>query len=186
MLGVCKSNGLFDLVPSKEFAYDCPFVISHPYRGGAAGYYVTPKGCLLFYNGAFYNPCRMSGKKCSSGTQKLVLTLAEITEGNERANTLVKFDVRDTGSGDVVGEWPIRFYDPNDRKNEVAKQTVERVLQWKATSSSASTGEDAFFEGANLEKMLHSVGQTYHGGSVGDSSRRYSCSGGHMQTPRGQ
>ncbi len=150
MLGVCKSNGLFELVPGKEFPYDCPFVISNPYNSGKAGYYVTPKGCLLFYKGSFYNPCRMSGKKCTSKTSKLALTLAEITEGSERANTLIKFDVRDAGSGDVVGEWPVTFYDADPKKNDVATQTVERLLRWKATSSSASTPEDAYFESANL------------------------------------
>lgn len=150
MLGVCKSNGLFDLVPKNEFAYDCPFVISNPYNGGAAGYYVTPKGCLLYYKGSFYNPCRQqqSQKRCNSKTVKVSFTVEEIVAAS--ADTLIRFDVRDAGSGEVVGEWPIKFYDIDQSKNTVASQVVERLLRWKATSSSASTAEDAAFEAENL------------------------------------
>ena len=150
MLGVCKSNGLFDLVPKKQFAYDCPFVISNPYSEGSAGYYVTPKGCLLYYKGSFYNPCRNPQKKCNSksSSQKASFTLEEIVAAS--ADTKIRFDVRDAGSGEVVGEWPIKFYDIDTSKNTVASQVVERLLRWKATSSSASTPEDAAFEAGGL------------------------------------
>ena len=64
MLAVCKGHGVFDMVPSTEVPYDCPFVITNAYSAG--NYYVTPTGCLLYYNKAFYNPCRHSTRPCTS------------------------------------------------------------------------------------------------------------------------
>lgn len=134
MLAVCKSNGLFDLVPKKEFAYDCPFVISDSYAQGSGQYYVTPtSACLLYYKGSFYNPCRHSTRPCkpASNAAKVVYTLAEITGASQKGNTLVKFDVRSTGSGEILGTWPIKFYDLDPAKNEVSAQVVARIMRWQ-------------------------------------------------------
>lgn len=118
MLAVCKSNRLFDIVPEKEFAYDCPFVVTTPYA--ARQYYVTPTGCLLYYRGSFYNPCRHPTKPCASAAAKVPFTAEEVAA--QAQHTLVRFDVRSTGSDEILGSWPVKFYDPDEGKNEVAAQ----------------------------------------------------------------
>lgn len=153
MLAVCKGNGLFDIVPEKEFAYDCPFVISDPYSQGK--HYVTPSGCMVYHAGSFYDPCRHPIKPCSS-TSKVTFSLQEIVAAG--ASTLVRFDVRSTGSGEVLGEWPIKFYDADEGKNAVAAQVVERILRWKATSSSSTGEEDAAFEAEGLTESAENRG----------------------------
>jgi hypothetical protein len=153
MLAVCKGNALFETVPAVQFAYDCPFLVSDDYS--LKSYYVTPNGgCLLYHKptDAFYNPCRMSTKPCEMA-RKSTLTLAQITGPSESANTLVRFDVRGTSdSSEILGSWPIRFYDADVEKNKVAAQIVERILRWEASSSSSSSPSSgaASFEADNL------------------------------------
>lgn len=157
MLAVCKGNALFETVPAVEFPYDCPFMVADSYAQG--NYYVTPNtgACLVYHKptDAFYNPCRMSTRPCEqTGSSKPALTLAQITGAAEAANTLVRFDVRSTSeTNEILGSWPIRFYDGDDQKNKVAAQIVERILQWEASSSSssASTEAGAEFEAANAD-----------------------------------
>ena len=152
MLAACKGVGAFSMIPEVEFPYQCPFVITTPYNKGAGGYYVTPtSGCLLYYNGAFYNPCRHTTKPCgtSSSGVKVSYTLDEITGLAQRSNTLIKFDVRSTGTDEILGSWPIKFYDKDPLKNEVAAQVVESILRWQATSSSSTSEEDMEFETEN-------------------------------------
>ncbi len=156
MLAVCKSNRLFDIIPDKEFAYECPFVITTPYS--QKRYYVTPSGCLLYYTGSFYNPCRHPTKACSNATAKVSFTLEEIVTGAAAAKTLIRFDVRSTGSDEILGSWPIKFYDLDESKNAVAVQVVERILRWQATSSSATSVEDSSFESANLAESAQNRG----------------------------
>jgi hypothetical protein len=155
MLAVCKSTGAFETVPTAEKAYDCPFVVTNSYRNGSTGYYVTPTGCLVYYNGAFYDPCRHASKLCTSPLSKVQFTLEEITAS---LHTLVKFDVRSTSSEEILGTWPIKFYDRDEGKNEVAAQVVERILRWQASSSSSSTEEDLEFETENLAEVSASRG----------------------------
>ena len=45
----------------------------------------------------------------------------------------------------------MKFYDDDQAKNDVAAQVVERILRWRATSSSSMGAEDAQFEAENLE-----------------------------------
>ena len=153
MLAVCKSNGVFDMIPGTEFAYDCPFTITTKYNTGT--YYVTPGSCLLYYAGEFFNPCRHSTKQCNSKTAagKPAFSVDEITGPQQRANTLVAFDVRSVGSGEILGVWPTKFYDKNESRNEVAVQVVERLLLWQASSSSTTTGQ----EGADFEALNYAV-----------------------------
>ena len=129
MLAVCKSNGIFDMIPSSEFAYDCPFTISTPYA--SKRYYVTPQSCLLYYSGEFFNPCRHSTKMCKGS--KPSFTVDEIVGPAQRANTLIGFDARGTGSGEILGTWPTKFYDLDASKNDVAVQVVERILRWQVS-----------------------------------------------------
>jgi hypothetical protein len=154
MLAVCNGNRVFDMVPETEKAYDCPFVISNPYSDGAAGYYVTPTGCLLYYGGEFFNPCRHATRPCSGASPapsgKVSYTVEEITGAMQRPYTLVKFDVRSTGSDEILGTWPIKFYDKDEGKNVVASQVVERILRWQASSSTSSSEEEMEFETLNL------------------------------------
>lgn len=180
MLAVCKSNQLFDIVPEKEFAYDCPFVISTPYS--SKQYYVTPTGCLLYYQGAFYNPCRHPTKPCASAAAKVSFTVEEVAA--QAQSTRIRFDVRSAGSGEILGSWPVKFYDADEGKNEVAAQVVERIMRWRATSSSASGAEDAAFEADNLPEDAQNRGanipwrlskefitDVFLGGATGDRAK---------------
>ncbi len=54
--------------------------------------------------------------------------MEEITGAVQSPHTLVKFDVRSTGSDEILGTWPIKFYDRDEGKNEVASQVVERII----------------------------------------------------------
>jgi hypothetical protein len=154
MLAVCKGNGLFDVVPEKEFPYQCPFVISDSYAEGK--YYVTPSGCMVFHSGMFYDPCRHPTKPCAGEAVAVSFSIQEIVAAS--ASTLVRFDVRSTGSNDVLGEWPIKFYDRDAGKNAVASQVVERILRWQATSSSSSSEEDAAFEAEGVSESAQGRG----------------------------
>jgi hypothetical protein len=152
MLAVCKSNGIFDLVPREPVPYDCPFAISTPYYNAATGsgtkYYVTPTGCLLYYQGSFYQPCRHSRDPCSSprdgrtAAAASLLSVQDIVAPPESLRTKLQFDVRHTGSGEILGSWPVKFYDQDAAKNEVAAQVVQMLTRWRATSSSASSPEE--------------------------------------------
>ncbi len=67
----------------------------------------------------------------------------------QATNTLIRFDVRSTGSDEILGTWPIKFYDKDAAKNNMASQVVERILRWQAWSSSSSSEEEAEFETDN-------------------------------------
>lgn len=91
LLGVCSSNGVFEMFPDPEpdWGEACPFVLSEPYtvRKTERRHYVTP-GCLVFIQdpgspGAFYDPCRMPRQPCggtSASGEKQSVTLQEILE----------------------------------------------------------------------------------------------------------
>jgi hypothetical protein len=161
MLGVCKGHGLFEVIPETEVAYDCPFTVQDPYTNPATkerSYYVTPNGgCMLYHDGSFYDPCRNTARPCTNSTHKVPLTLAEITGPAQSGNTRVRFDVRSTGSGEVLGAWPVKFYDLDEGKNAVASQLVEMITRWRATTSSASPQEQAAFEEENAGTQDHFV-----------------------------
>jgi hypothetical protein len=122
MLGVCKSSNLFEYVPEKEHVFDCPFSIKDLYT--SREFYVTP-GCLVWKKsldgGHFYDPCR-SGL-CASDT-KAQISLSQLTDP-------VPFDIRDTGSEDALGTWPIKFLSEDDRTNEQNAVRVEMLTAWR-------------------------------------------------------
>jgi hypothetical protein len=76
--------------------------------------------------------------------------LEEVTGPGQAPNTLIKFDVRSVGSDEILGSWPIKFYDSDPLKNQVAAQVVERVMRWQASSSSSTAEEDIQFEKENF------------------------------------
>jgi hypothetical protein len=122
MLGVCKSSRLFEYVPEKEHVFDCPFKIQDDYAN--RNYYVTP-GCLVWKKstnrGNFYDPCR-SGQ-CSNDT-KQEFSLDMLTKP-------IPFDIRDTGSDEALGTWPITFLSENDTINERNAVLVGMLSDWR-------------------------------------------------------
>jgi hypothetical protein len=128
MLGVCRSNALFEYVPDEQHVYDCPFTISDAYK--AKNYYVTP-GCLVWTNvinsetgGNFYDPCRLGD--CSEVNR--VFSLEYITTD---VGLKVPFDVRDMGSNEPLGTWPIVFLSQNDTSNAEHEELALLLEQWR-------------------------------------------------------
>ena len=162
MLAICKSNGVFDIIPRQEIPYECPFKIKNLYYNSTSKigtkYYVTPTGCLLYYENNFYNPCRHSQDPCSS-SKKAEMSIEDIVSTSEASRTRLRFDVRSTGNGEILGTWPIQFHDLDNDKNQIAAQVVQMIMRWKSTSSSASTAEEmqAFEENdiVNVENRLN-------------------------------
>ena len=129
MLGVCKSSNLFEYVPTVEHVFDCPFSIAHEYS--QREYYVTP-GCLVWKKssegGAFYDPCRTGA--CSNGTKPHV-RLSDL-------QSPVPFDVRDTGSNEALGTWPITFLSHDDDTNERNAIRVGMLSEWRLEGRNGS------------------------------------------------
>jgi hypothetical protein len=129
MLGVCKSSNLFEYVPKTEHVFDCPFSIDADYKQGL--YYVTP-GCLVWKNsengGHFYDPCR--GGLCAGDT-KPVIPLDSLT-------VRVPFDIRDTGSAEALGTWPITFLSEDDSTNERNAVRVAMLEEWRLDGRNGS------------------------------------------------
>jgi hypothetical protein len=126
MLGICKSNGLFDYVPVVEHPYDCPFRITDDYTDRE--YYVTP-GCLVWIRdsptiGSFYDPCRNNGCATSGMT---------FTVGVIRLMGRIPFDVRETGSGEALGTWPGVFLSSDDAVNQEHTELASLIAQWHQT-----------------------------------------------------
>jgi hypothetical protein len=125
MLGVCRSNQLFDYVPSEERFYDCPFTITDSYADKQ--YYVTP-GCLVWVrrdtdakDGSFYDPSKIT-------TRPESITIDDL-KGDPTLE--VPFDVRHTGKADALGTWPIVFNSADDVANTQHAALVQELSQWK-------------------------------------------------------
>ena len=105
MLAVCKSNSVFEMVPSSQVPYECPFRIKDTYRDST--YYVGPASCLVYIkqSNSFYDPCLHPQKPCTKDQE---YTLQQLLDAAQQ--TLVKFDVRSLGNGEVLGTWPIKFF----------------------------------------------------------------------------
>jgi hypothetical protein len=130
MLGVCRSNALFEYVPNEQRPYDCPFEITDAYD--AKTYYVTP-GCLVWTTvlqtgtdggGDFYDPCRLGGCEAAAKVQGSLASLV-------KPEHLVSFDVRDTGSDEALGTWPINFLSEDDDSNEEHTVLAALLTQWR-------------------------------------------------------
>jgi hypothetical protein len=108
MMGMCKSHGVFKMVPAVEKNFSCPFTISDAYSTQA--YYVTP-GCLV-YNvnlDRFYDPCLVSG--CNSNG--VGVTLSTVSQ----PAYAVPFDARGTSLQEAIGTWPSEFFSTSDANN---------------------------------------------------------------------
>jgi hypothetical protein len=129
MLGVCRSSNLFEYVPTNEHSFDCPFTINHDYT--LKDYYVT-SGCLVWKKsvdgGSFYDPCR--DKKCL-GDGKLPIDLKDLT-------IPIPFDVRNTGSDEALGTWPITFLSVDDMSNERNAARVRMLSEWRLEGRNGS------------------------------------------------
>lgn len=97
MLAVCKSNGIFEMVPDKEHEHNCSFQIADRYDGG--NYYVGPASCLVYIRAtqAFYDPCLHPGKPCDARGRQYSLSDLLGTP-----STRLQFDVRSLGKGEVL------------------------------------------------------------------------------------
>jgi hypothetical protein len=109
MLGVCNSNALFEYVPEVEREYSCPFTITSP-AYSTRQYYVTP-GCLVWVKsevtgegGSFYDPSTLHGD----------ISIHDIVN---HGDSRVPFDIRQTGSLEALGTWPITFLAEDDDAN---------------------------------------------------------------------
>jgi hypothetical protein len=133
MLAVCKSNSIFEMVPATPFQYECPFQITDDYKLGT--YYVGPSSCLVFINStkSFYDPCMHPTKECGgSGT---LFSIPELLSNT--ASTKIKFDVRSLGKGEVLGTWPVKFYDSRDEeKNKKAAEYVKILEEFRTSGTS--------------------------------------------------
>ena len=128
MLAVCKSNGIFEMMPDKN-VHNCSFNITDEFKGQ---YYVGPASCLVYINStrAFYDPCLHPAKPCAArGTsyslQELLSTPA----------TRLQFDARLMGNGEVLGTWPVKFYGTNEEKNQMAAAFVGMLEQFRTTGT---------------------------------------------------
>lgn len=125
MVGMCRSNSVFNMIPAEEKVFDCPFVISDDYHNGAQRYYVTP-GCLVYVDDKFYDPCRMTSAPCSS---KATVSIASIIA---QAQNELPFDPRTVASKEVLGTWPLQFsshsgVDGNARMANI----VQTIKEWE-------------------------------------------------------
>jgi hypothetical protein len=166
MLGVCRSNALFEYVPKKEHVRECPFEITDDYA--AKNYYVTP-GCLVWsrldpssVGGSFYDPCR-SGQ-CNSARVKL--SLSSIVDD---VDLKVPFDVRRLGSREPLGTWPIVFLSNNATTNDNHAELAALLREWNVLGRNGSVPwriEEDFFDNVVAgggKKNDGGVGNTPHG-----------------------
>lgn len=144
LVGVCRSNSVFDIIPLVKSEVECPFVISDDYYASKPpnDYYVTT-GCMVFIasatsspvnsmiRGAFFNPCRLPSDPCS---RKASVSLAELLLVTNIAFTRLPFDPRLTGSREAIWTWPddvdgkiFRGLDPfaNERQSDVLRRFRE-------------------------------------------------------------
>jgi hypothetical protein len=132
LLGVCQAYRVFEMIPSKQATdIKCPFTISNPYD--ELKYYITP-GCLIYIKkpsnekqdgltGAFFNPC-MGTKGCYDNPSFNILEI------ENDLLTHVTFDVRNTGSVDALGHWPIEFSTGNEDANTRLQKARDTLEQW--------------------------------------------------------
>ena len=131
MLAVCKSNGIFDMVPPEENEHNCSFQILDAYDDGK--YYVGPASCLVYISEtkAFYDPCMHPTKECNSkGT---VYSLSDLLG---TPATRLQFDVRSLGNEEVLGTWPLKFYGSDEDKNEMAVAYAGMLEQFRTSGTS--------------------------------------------------
>lgn len=97
LLAVCKSNGIFEMVPESEHEHNCSFKILDTYDG--ASYYVGPASCLVYIKStqAFYDPCLHPSKPCNARGSTYILSDLLNTPA-----TRLQFDVRSLGNGEVL------------------------------------------------------------------------------------
>lgn len=130
MLGMCKSNGAYEMIPAVEKKYKCPFAVADQYSGGR--YYVTP-GCLVYSEGAFYDPCMMASKPCNG--RKGSVSVASIRVESNR--TILPFDPRMVGSGEALGLWPLEFFShAGDEANNRMVGLVQDISEWESREGS--------------------------------------------------
>jgi hypothetical protein len=131
MLAVCKSNGVFEMIPEVAKPHDCPFNISDAYDGKK--YYVGPASCLVYIasTNAFYDPCLHPTRFCTS--KGISYTVAELL-GSASA-TRIQFDARSLGKGEVLGTWPIKFYGTDQEKNEMAAAYAGMLDQFRTSGT---------------------------------------------------
>jgi hypothetical protein len=125
MIGVCRSNGVFEMFPSANVAasIQCPFRILDDYATTTTKYYVSP-GCIVYVasgistqpglRGAFYDPCRLLSSPCST-TGSIISIQDLINSPNQKAR--LPFDPRATGARDALGRWPLIFHALNPDSN---------------------------------------------------------------------
>ena len=166
MVAVCQSNGIFDMVPSTQMPYECPFTISNKYDGS---YYVGPSSCLLYTRGSFYDPCLLPSNGCTGQT---TLTLAQASQEAAR----LKFDVRSLGNGEVLGTWPIKFTGTDSSKNEVAAAAALLLEEWK---TSKTWGLPWRLSSAFAEQVVEGGGTHANSrGSIGNTRLQWSSAEG--------
>lgn len=129
MIGVCRSNGVFEMFPSSQVAasIQCPFRISDDYSTTTTKYYVSP-GCIVYVasgistqpglRGAFYDPCRLPSSPCVGGSAVSIQDL--INSPDQKAR--LPFDPRATGARDALGRWPSIFHalDPDSNTRQAS------------------------------------------------------------------
>lgn len=124
MVGMCKSNGVFEIIPEVEKAYECPFQVVDP-AYESREYYVIPTSCIVYVGGvtnAFFDPCKPQGS-CSEHRN---VTVGELI-GNADDFEL-QFDVRDLGRGDALGVWPVQFMSGNEAVDAQMKEIVDGMV----------------------------------------------------------
>lgn len=109
MLGVCNSNRIFNIVPTRIRDYNCPFKVAD--SENVSTYYVT-SGCIMFLadDDAFFDPCAESSL-CTS--QSLTLDEVRLCQ-----TCPLPLDVREIGANDTLGVFPVRFLSGNSTHDE--------------------------------------------------------------------
>jgi hypothetical protein len=131
MVGMCRSNGVYAMIPDEQKVYRCPFHVSDPYNGThSSGYYVTP-GCLVYHRDSVYDPCKMQSDPCSSSK---TISIADLVA--DAAHAKLPFDPRMVGSDEALGVWPVEF-SSNKGPDANAKMAlaVDKIEEWRASSS---------------------------------------------------
>jgi hypothetical protein len=93
-------------------------------------HYVTP-GCLVWKKAtnAFYDPCR-NGILCA-GDLKPAVALSALQNP-------VPFDVRNAGSDEALGTWPITFLSEDDDANERNAARAAMLSEWRLAGRNGS------------------------------------------------
>jgi hypothetical protein len=173
MVAVCQGNGLFDLIPTDQESYNCPFTIGDAYQG--QHYYVGPSSCLVYVKStaSFYDPCHLSSNPCASVIKSKVMIASLLLE---QAVTKIRFDVRSLGNGEILGTWPVRFTGEDAQKNEVASAAASLLEEWR-TSKTMGVPWRLSMEFA--EKIVEGGGSHESSrGSVGNTQQQWSAAEG--------